>query len=88
MALTLTQVAVTSTATSLIAVPPGGTVTLVASAATTIGTSNTVTTSTGGFALPANVAVTWTLLDELGQSAITLYGITGTTSTVSVALSN
>ena len=87
MALTLTQVAVGSTASAIVALPPGGTVTLVASAPTTVGTSNTVTSSTG-FTLPANVAVTWTLLDELGQSAITLYGITGTTSTVSIALSN
>lgn len=87
MALTLTQVAVGSTATQLITVPPGGTVTLVASVPTTIGTSISVTTSTG-FSLPANVPVPLTLMDEVGQSPLTLYGITVTTSTVSVALSN
>lgn len=87
MALTLTQVAVTSTATQLITIPPGGAVTLMASAPTTIGTTSSVTTGTG-FSLPANVSIPLTLPDELGQSAITLYGITGTTSTVSVALSN
>ncbi|MGW3196340.1 hypothetical protein ACWDBD_17475 [Streptomyces sp. NPDC001118] len=87
MALTLTQVAVGSTASAIVTLPPGGTVTLVASAPTTVGTSSAVTSSTG-FTLPANVPVPLTLMDELAQSALTLYGITATTSTVSVALSN
>lgn len=87
MAFTLTQVAVTASATPLITIPPGGTVTLLASATTTIGTSASVTTGTG-FSLPANVPVPLTLLDELGQSPLALYGITATTSTVSVALSS
>lgn len=87
MALTLTQVAVGSTASVIVTVPPGGTVTLLASAPTTIGTSNAVTTGSG-FTLPANVPVPFTLLDESAQPAVTLYGITATSSTVSVALSN
>lgn len=61
--------------------------TLVASAPTTVGTNNAVTTSSG-FTLPANVPVPFTLLDESAQGPLTLYGITATTSTVSVALSN
>lgn len=87
MALTLTQVAVGTSAAAIVTVPPGGTVTLLASAPTTIGTSNSVT-STSGFTLPANVAVPFSLLDESAQPAVTLYGITATSSTVSVALSN
>lgn len=87
MALTLTQEAVTSAATELVTVPLGATVTLIASAATTVGTSNSVTTSTG-FVLPANVPVPLPLADYLGQEPVTLYGITATTSTVSIALSD
>ena len=87
MALTLTQVTVGATASAVVTVPPGGTVTLLASAPTTIGTSSAVTSSTG-FTLPANMPVPFTLLDESAQPAITLYGITATSSTVSVALSN
>jgi hypothetical protein len=68
-------------------VPLGGTVTLIASAATTIGTSNGVTTSTG-FPLPANVPVTWTVNDDDGAGPVTLYGITATAATVSIAVSN
>lgn len=85
MAFTLTQVPVGSTAAALITVPLGATVVLVASATTNIGTSNAVTTGTG-FALPANVPVPLTVVDELAQSPVTLYGVTGTSSTVSIAL--
>lgn len=87
MALNLTQVAVGSTATQVVTLPPGGSVLLVASAPTNIGTSNAVTTSSG-FVLPANVPIPLTLLDELAQGSLTLWGITATTSTVSIALSN
>lgn len=86
MALTLTQVAVTSAATALPAVPLGSTVTFLASAATSLGTTNAVTTSTG-FALPANVPVTLTLLDYIGQSPAALYAITASTANLSVAIS-
>jgi len=87
MALTLTQVAVTSAATQLVTVSPGQTVTLLASASSAAGTGNTVTTSTG-FTLPANVPVTFTLLDYLGQSPVTLYGVTASTANISVAVSS
>lgn len=87
MALTLTQVAVTSAATALPALSLGSAVTLIASAATNIGTSNAVTTSTG-FVLPANVPVTLPLLDYIGQSPAALYAITASTATLSVAISS
>lgn len=87
MALTLTQVAVTSAATALPVLSLGSVVTLIASAATNVGTSNAVTTSTG-FVLPANVPVTLPLLDYIGQSPAALYAITASTATLSVAISS
>lgn len=86
MALTLTQVAVTSAATALPVLPLGSTITLIASAATNIGTSNAVTTSTG-FALPASVPVTLSLVDYLGQQPAALFAVTASTATLSVAIS-
>lgn len=83
--LTLTQFAVTSAATPLCTLQPGSTVVLCASAATNIGTSNGVTTSTG-FALPANTPVPITYPDEEGSGPVTLFGITASTSNVSAAL--
>ena len=87
MAFTLTQVAVTTTATDLVTLQPGARVTLLASAATEVGTSDAVTSGTG-FTLPANVPVPFTVPDEEGQSAVTLYGITGSTSNVSIAVAD
>ena len=87
MPLTLpANVTVTASATLLGTVPPGSAVTLVASAITAVGTDATVTTSTG-FLLPASVPVPLALTDYEGQAPVTLYGITATTSVVSVALS-
>ncbi|MGH3296096.1 MAG: hypothetical protein ACRDP7_30285 [Trebonia sp.] len=60
--------------------------TLLASAATAVGTSNAVTTGTG-FLLPANVPVPLTLTDSSEESATELFGITASTANVSVALS-
>jgi hypothetical protein len=83
MSLMLTQVAVTSSATELATVNPYDTVTLLASAATTIGTSPDVTSSTG-FALPASVPVPFTVPGFATQGPVTLYGITASTANVSI----
>lgn len=85
MSLTFTQVAVTSAATELVTLQPGQSAVLLASASTAVGTANTVTTSTG-FTLPANVPVPFPLADFEGAAAVTLYGITASTSDVSVAV--
>ena len=87
MSLTLTQVGVTSTPASLGKVPLGGAVTLLASAASAVGTDSGVTTSTG-FTLPANVPVSFTLVDYSTQAPVTLYGVTGSSANISVAISN
>lgn len=85
MSLALTQVSVTSSATSLVTLSPGDTVTLqAATAATNVGTSSGVTTSTG-FALAVGVPVTITLPQFEGAAAVTLYGITASSAAVSVA---
>lgn len=88
MPLTLTQVSVTSTATELVTVEPGQTVTLCASASTAVGTANTVTTSGSGgdFTLPQNVPMPFTVPNVQGAASVTLYGITASSSTVSVAV--
>lgn len=84
--MTFTQVAVTGTAASLCTLAgPYATVTLLASAASAVGTASGVTTSTG-FTLPANVPVTFTLGDR-GAAPITLYGVTASSASISVALS-
>lgn len=83
MSLVLTQVAVTSAATQLLTANPYDTVTLIASAATNVDTSSGVTTSTG-IALPANVPVTFQVPGFADQQPVTFYGITASTSNVSI----
>ncbi len=85
MSLALSQVAVSGTAGLLVTVNPYSSVTLVASAATYVGTASTVTTSTG-FLLPANVPVTLSVPGFVGAAAVSLYAITASSSNVSVAL--
>jgi hypothetical protein len=87
MSLALTQVAVSSTAVELAVVSRGAHVILSASAATTVGTSASVTTTTG-FVLAAGVPVGITIPPFVGQQPVTLYGIAGSPSVVSVAIAD
>lgn len=88
MSLALSTASVTSSAASVLTLEPGQTVTLCASATTYLGTANTVTTSgaTEGFNLPASVPVTFTLLNDEGAAPVTLYAITASTATLSIAV--
>jgi hypothetical protein len=86
MSLTPSLVGITSSsATQLVVVQPGQSVTLCSTAVFTVGVASGVTVgAAASFAVPASTPVTWTLPNDLGAVPVALYGIAGSSINVSV----